>query len=398
MSALPLDGITILDFSRFLAGPFATSLLGDMGATVIKVERREGGDEMRHTDRVFGPAADAGSYFIGANRSKRSMTLDVTKPEGRDIALRLAARSDVLLHNFRPGVVERLGLDYTSVAAVRPDIIYVSISSFGETGPLAAKPGMDLIVQAMGGVMGLTGDPAYGPTRVGAPVADYTGAFLACNAVLLGLFVRQRTGIGQKIEVPLINGQVAMLANYVPGFFVTGEPSGPVGNSHPQIVPYQTFRTRDNDLVVACLTEQFWRNLCDVLGMPELKTDPRFRRNPDRVQHRAELIPILQARFLERSSREWTALLEAADVPCARVATLADLVQEPQIAHNEMLVEIAHPVVGPVRVVGVPIKLYRTPGRIRGAAPLLGEATDELLRELGYTDRDIADLRARRIV
>lgn len=395
---LPLEGITVLDFTRFLAGPFATSLLGDLGARVIKIERRGTGDDMRWTDRVYGEQTDTGSYFMGINRSKRSVTLDVTRPEGREVALRLAARSDVVIHNFRPGIVERLGIDYASVCAVRPDVVYVSISSFGESGPLADKPGMDIVVQAMGGVMGLTGDPASGPIRVGVPIADFTGAFLSLSAVLLGLLVRQRTGSGQKIEVPLLNGQVALLANYLSGFFVTGEPAAPVGAGHPQIVPYQTFKTRDNDLVVACLTERFWQRFCDVLGMPELKDDPRFRRNPDRVQHRDVLVPLIQARLLERSGRAWAEALQAADVPCAPVYTLADITSEPQVYHNEMIVELEHPQAGAVKVVGLPIRLHRTPGCVRRPAPALGEATEEILAEVGYSAAEIAALRARSII
>lgn len=386
----PLTGIRVVDFTRWLAGPFATSVLGDMGADVIKIERAGVGDETRYVDRVFGEGNSA--YFIGNNRSKRSLTLNLADERGKEIARRLIAKADVLVENFRVGVMDRLGLGYEAMRELNPRLIYCSITSFGPHGPYVNKPGMDLIVQAMGGVMGLTGEPGGRPLRVGSPIADFVGAYQALVGILLALFHRERTGEGQRVDVALLDGQISLLANYIPGFFVTGKPDGPVGVGHPQLVPYQTFETADGSIVIACLNEQFWQKLCLALEMPELLTDPRFARNADRVEHREALVPLLEERLRQRTAQEWLTTLEAADVPCAKVNTLADLARDPQVQENEMLLKVPHKTGGEVTVVGVPVKLCRTPGRVRGAAPLLGEHTDQILAELGYSSDMIASL------
>ncbi len=391
-----LAGIRVVDFTRWLAGPVATSFLGDMGADVIKVERPTVGDETRYIDRVFGEGNSA--YFLGNNRSKRSITIDLGDERGREVAKRLIGGADVLVENFRVGVMERLGLGYEDCRALNPRLVYCSISSFGPAGPYVKKPGMDLIVQAMGGVMGLTGEEGGRPLRVGSPIGDFVGAYQALFGVALALFHRERTGEGQRVDVALLDGQVSLLANYIPGFVVTGKPDGPVGVGHPQLVPYQVFQTADAPIVVACLNQGFWLALCRALEMPEVTEDPRFRGNADRVEHRAELIPILEARLREKTSAEWLAALEAADVPCARVSSLADLVNDPQVRENEMLVNVEHAVAGRTTVVGVPVKLRGTPGRVRRAAPLLGEHTDEVLAEIDYSPTEIASLREAGVV
>ena len=392
----PLSGIRVLDFTRWLAGPVATSFLGDMGADVIKVERAGLGDETRYVDRVFGEGNSA--YFVGNNRSKRSLTLDLADQRGREIARRLAAQSDVLVENFRVGVMDRLGLGYETVGKLNPRLVYCSISSFGPTGPYVNKPGMDLIVQAMGGVMGLTGESGGRPLRVGSPIGDFVGAYQALYGITLALFHRERTGQGQRVDVALLDGQISLLANYVPGFFVTGKPAGPVGVGHPQIVPYQTFETADGSIVIACLNEQFWQKLCQVLELPELLADWRFASNADRVEHREALVALLQARLAQRTSQDWLATLGASDVPCAGVNTLADLAHDPQVRENEMFVRVPHQTGGEVTVVGVPVKPRATPGRVRSAAPLLGEHTDEILAELGYAPETIASLHEEGVV
>jgi crotonobetainyl-CoA:carnitine CoA-transferase CaiB-like acyl-CoA transferase len=386
----PLDGVRVIDFSRWLAGPFATSILGDMGADVIKVERGSG-DGTRNLDRLFAPGL--ASYFLGLNRSKRSVLIDYRTKAGHEVVLQLVKTADVLVENFRPGVMDSLGLDFETLRGLNSRLVYCSISSFGSTGPIRDKAGMDLIVQAMGGVMGLTGEPDGLPMRAGAPIADFVGAFNAVIGISLALLHRERTGEGQLVSHALIDGQIAMLANYIPGFFLTGKPDRPVGVGHPQLVPYQLFETSDGFLVIACLTEEFWQRLCVVLGMEGLRDDPRFITNADRVEHRDQLIPIIERAVTTRTSAELSAALDAADVPCAPVHTLADLASHPQVAENEMFVELEQKTVGSYRVVGVPIKLSASPGRIRLPAPELGEHTEEVLAEIGVDANRLEELR-----
>ena len=379
---LALDGIRVLDFSQFVVGPWATSLLADYGADVIKVERPGSGDGTRNFDRVFGPGMS--SYYVGMNRGKRSLELDIARPEAKDVLERLLARTDVLIANFRPGVLERLGLGYEQLAQRFPRLIYVSITAFGETGPLAGKPAMDIVVQAVSGIMGLTGEPGRAPVKVGAPVADYIGAYLVISSVMMALFVRITQGIGQKVDVQMIDGQVSCLANFMAGHAVTGRPEGPQGGGHPQLVPYQVFATSDSYVVVGCLTEGFWRALCEALERNDLTSDSRFALNPDRVAHRDELIGILSEIFLRETSAQWILRLEAGGVPCAEVASLQQVAHNPQLRQNEAIVEMEHPTVGPVTLVGNPIHLRGTPPRMAAPAARLGEHTRQILSELGY--------------
>jgi crotonobetainyl-CoA:carnitine CoA-transferase CaiB-like acyl-CoA transferase len=274
----PLAGVVVVDLTQWFAGPLATSWLGDMGADVIKIERPPGGDPTRQVDSVL--ESGLSSYFAGLNRSKRSIVLDLATEDGAAAARRLIDRADVLVENFRPGVTDRLGLGYETVSQDNPRLVYCSISSFGDEGPMTRRPGMDIIVQAMGGVMGLTGPHGGPPFRVGAPVADYVGSLQTMSAVTLALHERFRTGRGQHVKVSLLDGQMAMLSNYIAGFYVTGQPDGPVGNYHPQLVPYQPYDTADGSVIVACLTEEFWRRMCGALGLPHLLENPQYTRMP----------------------------------------------------------------------------------------------------------------------
>ena len=358
-----LEGIRVLDFTHFVAGPWATSLLADFGADVIKVEDPASGDGSRHLDRAFGPGMS--SYFVGMNRGKRSLALDLKRPESQEAIHRLLETTDVLIANFRPGVLDRLGLGYPALAARYPRLLYVSLTAFGESGPLADRPAMDIIVQAAGGVMGLTGEAGRAPVKVGAPVADFTGSYMAFGAIALGLFARERDGKGQLIELNLLDGQVSMLANFMVGHALTGRPEGPQGGGHPQIVPYQVFRSADGFIVVGCLTQDFWLALCQELGRPDLAADPRFASNAERVNHRSALVPELEAAFLERSSDAWLQALRTSGVPCGPVHSVREVAAHPQVRANGMVIETQHPLLGPLTVVGNPLHLRATPPRAR---------------------------------
>ena len=382
-----LAGIRVIDLTHFVAGPWATTMLADFGADVIKIERPEGGDGSRSLDDRFGPSLS--SYFVGMNRGKRSVVLDLADRQARSVLLRMVDEADVLIANFRPGVLDRLGLGQEALAARNPRLIQVSITAFGEAGPLADKPAMDIIVQAMGGVMGLTGEPGLMPVKVGAPVADFVGAYLALSGILLALHVRHTQGIGQKVNINMIDGQVSMLANFMAGHAVTGQPEGPQGGGHPQIVPYQVFATADDPIVVGCLTQGFWRSLCQVIRMPQLVEDPRFVTNVERVRHRDLLVPLIAEVFQGGSGRDWIAALEAEGVPCAVVARVSEVAASEQVRGNGMVLEVEHPVAGRVRVVGNPIKLAATPAVLGAPAPTLGQHTREVLGELGYDAQTI---------
>ncbi len=392
----PLSGVRVLDFTRWLAGPYATTILGDMGADVIKIEKPGEGDGTRNLDDVF--VKGLSSYHLGLNRSKRSVAIDIADPDGRDLVKRMAATADVVIENFRPDVMTRLGLSYEVMQAINPRLIYCAISSFGPTGPLQRKAGMDLIIQAMGGVMGLTGEPGGLPYRVGAPIGDFVGAYQAVVGVSLALLARAQTGLGQKVDIALLDGQISLLANYMPGFFVTGIPSGPVGVSHPQLAPYQLFATADGHLIIACLTEEFWRRLCRVLELEHLLADPRFRRNADRVQNRGELIPLIEAVVSKYTSAKLAELLDKADVPCAPVQSLAELFDDPQVRENEMILDLVHPRAGAYKAVGMPVKLRGTPGEVHRQAAELGEHTRQVLREFKVDDATIDRLLAKGVL
>lgn len=394
--ARALDGVRILDLTHIGAGPLATSMLGDMGADVIKVEPLGVGDATRGYDEIF-PGADS-SYFLGINRSKKSVALDLKSEAGKEVAQRLLETCDVVIENYRPGALRRLGLDYDSVARRKPDIVYCSISAFGPDGPYADRPGMDIIVQGMGGIMGITGEPGRPPVKVGPPIADFMGSYLAAYGISLALFARERQGVGQLVTISLLDGQIAALANYITGFHVTGKPDQPPGGGHPQIVPYQVFSAKDGYLIVACLTEGFWRNMCAALGVEHLMHDPRFETNKVRTQHRAELIPILSEIFEMRTREEWVRILGARDVPCGPVNKLGDAFTDAQVRHNRMVEAVDHPKAGTIMVPGVPVKMSATPGRISAPPPMLGEHTAEVLSGLGYDAAALGALRAANVI
>lgn len=388
----PLAGLTVVEMGHWGAAPFCACQLADMGADVIKLEGPRHFDEARRVARpVEHPEAD-GYYFLGVNRNKRSLCVDLKSAEGLAVAQDLLGRADVFVENYRPGVVDSLGIGYEAMARRNPRLVYCSISAFGQSGPLRDKPGMDIVVQAMGGVMSLTGEEGRPPVRVGASMADWTAGWMSCVGILGALHARERYGFGQKVDISLLDGQVSLLSNYVPGFFRTGEPSRPFGSGHPQFAPYEAFATRDGYMIVGCLTEAFWRALCKLLGRTDLPADPRFVDNDSRTRHREELHALLEAHFLTRPRAEWAEAMKADDIPCAPIARLEEVLDSPQIRHNGMIETVVHPVIGEIKVAGIPIRLDRTPGSIRRPPPLLGEHSRDILAELGYPAERIAAL------
>ncbi|MCY4659126.1 MAG: CoA transferase [Acidobacteria bacterium] len=389
----PLDGIRVVDLSRVVSGPFCTMTLADMGADVVKIEEPGRGDE----SRAFGPPFLGGEspYFLSINRNKRSCTVNLKCDDGRAVVQRLVARADVLIQNFRPGAVERLGLDYAALAPRHPRLIYCSISGFGDTGPDAARPGYDLIVQGESGLMDLTGEPDGPPTRIGTSIADLTTGLMAAQGILLALHARQTTGRGQHVRVAMLDAVASLLTYNTGNYFATGEAPTRRGNDHPSVAPYQTLRAADGWINLGIANDALWRRYCDAIARPDLRDDPRFATAPERVRHRADLIPIVEALTLKRTVDEWMEDLGAAGVPCGRIRNVAEVCTNPQLTERGKVVERPHPTAGAVKMIGQPIELDDTPARIRSAPPLLGEHTDDVLREAGYEDGEILALRDR---
>ena len=375
----PLHGIRVLDLSRVLAGPYCTMVLGDLGADVIKVESPEG-DETRGWGPPF--ASGESAYYLCVNRNKRSIVLDFKTEAGRAILHELVKRSDVLVENFRPGTLARFALDFDSVAAVNPNLIYCSITGFGQTGPLRDKPGYDFMIQAMGGLMSITGEPEGEPMKVGVAVADLFAGQNAVIAILAALQVRAQTGKGQHLDVSLFDSQVAMLANVASNFLTSGNLPKRYGNAHANIVPYQSFQASDAWFVVAVGNDKQFEKLCQVLGKGELARDPRFAANVGRVENRDELLALLQLVFLTRASDEWLSMLETAGIPCGPINTLDKVFSLPQVEAREMLIHMGHPEIEDLRLVGSPLKFSDTPVDYKLPPPRLGEHAEEILKEL----------------
>jgi formyl-CoA transferase len=386
-------GIRVLDLSRVLAGPYCTMMLGDLGADVIKIESPEGDDTRR-----WGPPyqGSESAYYLCCNRNKRSVVLDLSTADGQAIARELALRSHVLVENFRPGTAERWGLGYEELSRVNPGVVYCSISGYGRTGPLAHLPGYDYVMQGVGGVMSITGEPDGPPMKVGVAIVDLTAGMLALSAILAALRVRDMTGRGQYIDMALFDCHLAWLANVGSNYLVSGEVPARYGNSHPNIVPYQTFRTSDGWVVVAVGNDRQWRRFCSAIGQTHLLDDPRFDTNAQRVAHRHVLVPMLEQVFLTKSTQEWLSVLLAGDVPAGPVNTVDKALEGEQAKARNMVQAVAHPVIGPVKMVASPLKLGGTPPAIRRHPPMLGEHTDEVLREvLDLSETELALLRER---
>ncbi len=395
--ASALRGIRVLDLSRVLAGPYCTMLLGDYGAEIIKVEVPGRGDDTRQ----WGPpwAGGESAYFLSVNRNKRSLTLNLKHPKGQKILRALAARSDILIENFKVGTMERLGLGYESLREENPGLIYCSITGYGQNGPYRERPGYDFIIQAQGGIMSITG-PADGPPhKVGVAIVDITAGLFAASAILAALHHRERTGEGQYIDVALLDAQVAWLANVAQNYLVSGEVPGRYGNAHPNIVPYEVFPTRDGHIAVGIGNDRQYRRFCEEADCMELWEDERFQSNPGRVEHRRELIPRLQEVFRRHTTDEWLERLVAAKIPVAPINNVAQVFADPQVQARGMVQEVAHPTAGEVPLVGPVAKLSHTPARIHAPPPLLGEHTEDVLREvLGYSPQQVAALRQEHVI
>ncbi len=404
----PLSGVTVLDLSRVLAGPWATQVLADLGAEVIKVERPGAGDDTRQwgppfTTQANGARGDA-AYYLAANRNKRSITVDMAKPEGADLLRRLAARADVVVENFKTGGLTKYGLDYAGLSAVNPKLVYASITGFGQDGPLKDKAGYDYMIQAMGGLMSITGQPdgspGAEPMKVGVAVVDLFTGLYASNAVLAALLHARATGQGQHIDVALFDVQAAMLANQATNFFVSGKAPGRMGNAHPNLAPYQPFATADGAVVIAVGNDGQFRNLCRAIGAADLGEDSRFVTNALRVENRVELITALAPFLTLQGTDAWIGALEAAGVPCGPINTVDRVFAEPQARHRGLVVDQARAdLAETVQTVASPIRLSQTPVSYRHAPPALGADTETVLGEaLGLSADEIATLRQAGVV
>ena len=371
---LPLEGVKVLDLSRVLAGPYATMVLGDLGADVLKVEHPERGDDTRHWGPPF--AGGESAYFLSVNRNKRSIGVDLKDEIGLERVKTLAAEADVLIENWRRGALEKLGLGYKALREENPDLIYCSITGFGP-GPDENRPGYDFLVQARGGIMGITGQPGGEPTKVGVAISDIVCGLFASNAILAALYRRSATGEGTRIEVPLFESTLGWLANRGQEYLVSGEDTGLIGNAHPSIVPYQTFHASDKPLVVAVGNNTQFANLCRAIGRPELAEDERYATNPDRVSNREALISELQQEFSKRSADEWADQIRAAGIPSGPVNTLADVFADEHVLGSGMLQALDHPSTGPLEMVASPLIVEGEHLPIRHAPPTLGQHTEE---------------------
>ncbi|HEY2152249.1 MAG TPA: CoA transferase [Vicinamibacterales bacterium] len=389
--ATALGDVVVLDLSHALAGPFASTMLGDYGADVIKIEPLEG-----DITRAWGPPFydEETAYFVNLNRNKRSVAIDLKQPEGRELFFRLLEGADVVLENLRVGAVARLGIDYARAKERKPEIIYCSISGFGQDGPYRDRAALDLVVQAESGMMSMTGEPGGRGLRAGVSIADITAGMYAAFGILTALHARQATGRGQFIDVSMLEGQLGIMSTMIGAFVADGIVPAPMGTAYAALLPYQTFRTRTRDIAIGIGSDKLWRACCPLLGLADAADDPRYLNNAARKANRSSLIELLQSVFLTRTYEEWEAILQPAGIPMGAINTLDQVVAHPQVKARGVLVDCAHPVAGTVKMVGPPVRLSETPGRVSAPAPLLGQHTAVVLSErLGMTEQAIDELR-----
>ena len=395
----PLEDLRVLDLTWILSGPYCTMILVDLGAEVIKVERPGYGDRARWT----GPSWDNDSaYFMSINRGKKSITLNLADARGKGIFLDLVKHADVVVENYLPGTAKKLGIDYPVLAEVNPRIVYAAISGFGQTGPYAERPALDVIVQGMGGIMSITGEPGRPPVRVGASIGDIAAGMFAAIGIQAALHDRSRGGMGQMLDLSMLDGQVAILENAFARYWATGEVPQPMGSRHPAATPFQAFQTRDGYIVVAIMgadPDPWWGLFCSAIDRVDLIDDERFATSWDRTTHYEDLEPILTGAMRQKTSKEWLETLSALDIPCGPVQRIDEVAADPQVAHRGMVVEVPHPRLGTWRTVNSPIKLSRSPGEVRGIAPDMGQHTEEVLGALlDLTQEQVEELRQQGVV
>ncbi len=376
----PLEGVKVLSFARNLAGPYCTMILCDLGAEVIKIEEPEKGDAAR----AMGPhIRGISSYFLSINRGSRSIALNLREERGKKAVFKLVDRVDIVVENFRPGVMKRLGFGYEAISAINPKIIYASISGFGQSGPYSSKPAYDMIAQGVGGTVSITGEPGRPPVRVGFSTGDIGAGLFAATAILAALHEREKSGKGQWIDVAMVDCQVAFCENACARFFATGEIPKPLGTRHPLVTPFQVFPTKDGYMVLITVSEEEWQKFCKLTGRDDLLSDPRFQGHPARIENYSVFEPFMNDLMKTRTTAEWLAFLEPAGIMCAPVNNIAQVVTDPHILEREMVVEVEHPRAGKLKVTGTPMKFSRTPCKIEKACPDVGQDTEEILKNLG---------------
>ncbi|MDF2547618.1 MAG: carnitine dehydratase [Anaerosolibacter sp.] len=386
-----LEGIKVLDLTRVLAGPYATMVMADMGADVIKIEAPEVGDDSRQ----FGPyIKDESAYFMSLNRNKRSITLNLKAPKAKELFIEMVKKADVVVENYRPGTMEKLGLGYEDLKKINPKIIYAAASGFGHSGPYSKRAAYDAVVQAMGGIMSITGPVGGKPTRVGPSIGDVTAGLFTTIGILSALNYRNNTGVGQKVDVAMLDCQVAILENAIARYVVTGTPPKPAGNRHSSITPFEPFETSDGEIMIAAGNDALFVKMCELFGTEEWVQDERFKTNPQRTKHVEELVPLITAVTKTKTTKEWQDLLDKAGVPNGPINTIDKVMEDPQVLARDMIVEVDHPVAGHLKMAGVPIKMSETQGTVRTHAPLLGQHTEEILKELlGMSTEEIDALK-----
>lgn len=388
---LPLQDIKVIDFSQILAGPFCTMLLADMGADVVKIEKPNGGDDTRR----YGPPFIEGesAAFLTLNRNKRSIVLDLKSEQGLAIVRRMLEDADVMIHNFRPGVVDRMGLAYDNVSAINPAIVYCTVSGFGTTGPYSSRAGFDLVAQGMSGLMSINGFPGAPPAKVGVPMADLNTGMFCAYGILNAYINRLTTGKGQHVDASLLESGMAYTLYESATYFATGEVAGPLGSAHRMIAPYQAFATQDGFINIGAANQNNWERMCRAIGREDLLEDERFASNPERMVSIEALTPIMEETFRTQTTSYWVEALEKAGVPCGPIYNIEQVYADPHVRSREMAVELEHPKSGAIRNIGVPVKLSDTPGSVRTPAPLLGQHSEEVLDQYGYAAADIATLK-----